>query len=162
MELCGHPAGDKANRTWARCLPGVPHRLGTAGCSPRAAEALAQSEIDEVDQIASLGRAFFERVPSCDAATVAEIGRFIGGWPGNPEMTMVGSAVEVIAAVDRVMIDVKVEHDDATGLRHRDHAFAGLSIADAVRLHDALADAITAAMNSDPRQASLWSRRSER
>ena len=39
---------------------------------------------------------------------------------------MVGSAVEVIAAAGRVMIDVKVEHDDATGLRHRDHAFAGV------------------------------------
>ena len=85
MGFCGHPAGDKANRTSTDYLAGAPRRLGTAGCSPRAAEALAQTEINEVDQIASLGRAFFERAPSCDPATVAEIGRFIGGWPGNPE-----------------------------------------------------------------------------
>jgi len=69
-----------------------------AGCSPRAAAALADAEIDEVAQIACLGRGFFVRVPNCGPTTLAEIGRLIGGWPEDDETTTIDGIATLVAA----------------------------------------------------------------
>jgi hypothetical protein len=52
-----------------------------AGFSPRAAAALANAEIDRLDQIGPLGREYFRRLRNCGPQTIREIGRLIGGWP---------------------------------------------------------------------------------
>jgi hypothetical protein len=52
-----------------------------AGCSPRAAAALANAQVDKTEQIGHLGRDFFRRQPNCGPRTLAEIGTLIGGWP---------------------------------------------------------------------------------
>jgi hypothetical protein len=64
-----------------------------AGCSPRAAAALANAGVDTVEQIVRLGRDFFRRQPNCGPRTLAEIGKMIGGWPEQSDR----SARETIA-----------------------------------------------------------------
>ena len=66
-----------------------------AGCSPRAAAALANAGIDQVKQIGRLGPDLFRMQRNCGPRTIAEIGELIGGWPGvqRPPQAAVADAV---------------------------------------------------------------------
>jgi hypothetical protein len=54
-----------------------------------------------------------------------------------------------------VLIDVQGRHYSTDGRLYTDHGFARLTIAQAIRLHELLGHAITAADAAEPRQASL-------
>lgn len=69
--------------------------------------------------------------------------------------------IQVVSRGGSVLVNVQSRSFDVEGCWRCDHAFAGLSVPDAVRLRELLNEAIvTAAANTDPRQTTLWPWRS--
>jgi len=66
-------------------------------------------------------------------------------------------AIQIAASDQAVVVDISSRNYDTMGRLVTDHAYLRLSVNDAIRLHAALADAITAAEEIEPRQAPLWS-----
>jgi len=69
-----------------------------------------------------------------------------------------GSA-DIVAASDRVVLDIETRNYNTTGHLCRDHALACLSLASAERLRDLLSEAIAVATYMAPHahQTALWS-----
>lgn len=67
-----------------------------AGCSPRAAAALASAGIDQVKQIGRLGPNFFRMQRNCGPRTIAEIGELIGGWPDVERLPQAATADDAL------------------------------------------------------------------
>ena len=88
-----------------------PHRLAAwrrHGLSSRAAGVLANACCDTVDQVAKLGRSYFEARPNCGNRTLDEIGN-LAGWPCAKR-----TAVDAIAAALALSMDPE-EAKEAAG-----------------------------------------------
>ncbi len=65
--------------------------------------------------------------------------------------------VQIVAAPNRVVLDLQALNYDTAGFLHRDYALASLSVGAAVQLRDLLSAAIVAAADMPPVQPGIWS-----
>lgn len=129
-----------------------------AGCSPRAAAALANAGIDRLDQIAPLGKSHFSRLQNVGPTTLGELGQLIGGWPNDdlePQAVMgcnhlkaAGGAVQLVRYVKHLGLDIQAAHRRVDGYRERSHTYLVLTHAEAL----ALRDRITLVLDAKPQR----------
>jgi hypothetical protein len=129
-----------------------------AGCSPRAAAALANAGIDRLDQIAPLGKAQFSRLQNVGPTTLGELGQLIGGWPDDdlaPQTAMgcnhlkaAGGDVQLVRYVKHFGLDIQAAHRRVDGYREQSHTYLVLTHAEA----RALRDRITLMLDARPQR----------
>jgi hypothetical protein len=66
-------------------------------------------------------------------------------------------AIQIAASDQAITLDITSRNYDTSGHLVTDHAYLRLPVNDAIRLHAALAHAVAAAEDIEPRQAPLWS-----
>ena len=69
--------------------------------------------------------------------------------------------VQIVAAPDRVVLDLQALNYDTAGFLHRDYALASMSLATAIQLRDLLSQAIAAAADRPSVRPSVWSNTSD-
>jgi hypothetical protein len=82
-----------------------------AGCSVRAASALAIAGCMTLQDVRPRGRDFFSRMPNCGEHTLSEISDLIGGWPPD----RASSPRAATAAALRLSIDDRQTATEAAG-----------------------------------------------
>jgi hypothetical protein len=93
--MAARPAPSRANHLF-------PYRFAAwqrRGLSARAAGALASAGCDTLEDVARLGRSYFEGRPNCAGKTLSELAA-LAGWPPKPR-----SAVDTIAQALGLAID---------------------------------------------------------
>jgi hypothetical protein len=82
-------------------------RWQAAGLSARAASVVSLACCDSVEEIARLGRAYFEGRPNCAAKTLAELAT-LAGWPPKTR-----TPADTIAAALTLAMDADEAHEAA-------------------------------------------------
>jgi hypothetical protein len=81
----------------ARFFPGRFVAWKTRGLSTRASTALASAGVDTVEQVAQLGRSYFEGLPNCGAKTITELA-MLANWPPKTPEDAIAAALSLSVA----------------------------------------------------------------